>query len=170
MTRNPLCSIIMKIYKAYKYAERKRKYAISYYKKHRVRRREQIKAWQQSESGIASEKKHHKNRSYRERTNKQNRNKTPKSVFCAYRKGAKKRGMSFLLGIEYFVENWNSRCHYCGATINGIGVDRIDSSIGYQPDNVVICCTRCNFMKGSLSFEDFLAQCEMIYENHRARP
>ena len=37
-------------------------------------------------------------------------------------------------------------------------MDRIDSDGVYSPDNSTPCCATCNFMKGSLSVEEFLAK------------
>ena len=49
-------------------------------------------------------------------------------------------------------------CTYCGVWDKGrIGIDRADSSAGYVLSNVVPCCPTCNFMKGSLSVDDFRA-------------
>jgi len=60
-----------------------------------------------------------------------------------------------------------SNCHYCGETIrwemysgrfgnrHHLNLDRKDNSIGYTVDNCVVCCPRCNRMKGTLSYEEF---------------
>lgn len=42
-------------------------------------------------------------------------------------------------------------CEYCGGELNEtrVGLDRVDSSIGYTLDNVVPCCGRCNLIKGA---------------------
>jgi hypothetical protein len=48
-------------------------------------------------------------------------------------------------------------CHYCYAPINWIeyngggryNLDRMDSSLGYSKDNVVVCCPRCNLAKAN---------------------
>ena len=36
------------------------------------------------------------------------------------------------------------------------GLDRIDSSIGYQVDNLVSCCSICNQMKSDRNKEEWL--------------
>lgn len=43
------------------------------------------------------------------------------------------------------------------------GVDRIDSSIGYVPGNVVSCCKYCNVAKSDRSRQDFLDWVEKVY-------
>ncbi len=35
------------------------------------------------------------------------------------------------------------------------GLDRIDSTKGHTKENVVPCCTRCNYMKSNMTLEDF---------------
>ena len=42
------------------------------------------------------------------------------------------------------------------------GIDRKDSSFGYIDDNVVSCCTTCNFAKNRLSIYDFYQWIEKI--------
>ena len=44
------------------------------------------------------------------------------------------------------------------------GVDRIDSSIGYEPGNVVSCCKFCNMAKNDRSREEFLKWAEKAYQ------
>jgi len=56
-------------------------------------------------------------------------------------------------------------CFYCGSalvfeggpTLQTASVDRIDNSKGYTQDNMVLCCQRCNVIKGSwFTFEEML--------------
>lgn len=58
-------------------------------------------------------------------------------------------------------------CNYCGSrfTGSGIGLDRIDSSLGYLKTNVVSCCGVCNSMKSNFHLELFLSRIESIYKN-----
>ena len=37
------------------------------------------------------------------------------------------------------------------------GIDRVDNSKGYHPENCVPCCKTCNIAKQSMSVEEFLA-------------
>lgn len=76
-------------------------------------------------------------------------------------------------------EAWNQLvtqpCSYCGQTdcqqasdgsmVYLNGVDRLDSTKGYQSDNVVPCCGRCNRMKLTSLPTDFLSHVETIL-NH----
>jgi len=60
------------------------------------------------------------------------------------------------ISFEQFVEfTKTTNCHYCNDIIewtkfnvhrNGMAyyLDRTDNSIDYTPENVVVCCTRCN--------------------------
>lgn len=98
--------------------------------------------------------------------------------------GAKKRGHSFNLTIDQFLGLIIEDCHYCGEkpqkSTNKImmtrghineppfyynGIDRIDSKIGYEFDNCVPCCNICNYMKNTLSNDEFLDKVKQIY-NH----
>ena len=64
-----------------------------------------------------------------------------------YKNGAKQRGITFLLSVEEFSAFWQVDCHYCGGAIATIGLDRVDSSKGYEIGNVVPCCAMCNRIK-----------------------
>jgi hypothetical protein len=39
----------------------------------------------------------------------------------------------------------------------GNGVDRVENSLGYSVDNCVACCKICNWMKLTLSVDEFKA-------------
>lgn len=43
------------------------------------------------------------------------------------------------------------------------GVDRIDSNIGYELNNIVPCCAQCNYMKIHYPQEQFLKKAEQIH-------
>lgn len=82
-----------------------------------------------------------------------------------YKNGAKRRGFDFDLSKEDFQTLWQKPCFYCADEIETIGLDRIDSNIGYRLDNVVPCCAICNTMKLALPREVFIAHCYKIIKN-----
>ena len=76
--------------------------------------------------------------------------------YAQYKASAKQREYTFNLSIKEFELFWQKDCSYCGGSINTIGLDRIDSSIGYQVDNLVSCCSICNQMKSDRNKEEWL--------------
>lgn len=92
-------------------------------------------------------------------------------IIQAYRSSARRRKKSWNLSREQAMELFKADCHYCGAepsntkTIKGTpcqgsswtynGIDRVDSSRGYEVGNVVSCCLTCNRAKGTKSQEEF---------------
>lgn len=58
------------------------------------------------------------------------------------------------LSDEESISLWGGACHLCGRT-PAFGIDRIDSSIGYESSNVRPCCTSCNMMKKDLELDAF---------------
>lgn len=86
---------------------------------------------------------------------------------------ATRRTLEFSLTLEEFKVFCASNCFYCGslpqikthvgATFRN-SIDRLDSSIGYLFTNCVACCATCQFMKGSLSFDEFVERIKLI--NH----
>ncbi|MBI4137555.1 hypothetical protein HY469_05840 [Candidatus Roizmanbacteria bacterium] len=102
-------------------------------------------------------------------------------VIKNYKRGAKSRGLMWDLTDENVQKIVESCCYYCGDepskstippdrkvlvcyTCNGI--DRVDSSRGYTLDNVVPCCTRCNYAKRSLPINEFIGMCLKIASRH----
>ena len=83
---------------------------------------------------------------------------TPAGRFNQYKGRAKQRNIPFLLTEEEFKGFWQQPCAYCGAEIETIGLDRIDSSGPYHIDNVVPCCWSCNQKKGTSSLEDWIGE------------
>ena len=92
---------------------------------------------------------------------------------------AKKKGHSFNLTDRQFIDIVSRDCFYCGTPPDkehfsskkgGLrkisrhsGIDRIDNALGYEQDNCVPCCTRCNRMKGDLTIEEFFIKVSRIY-------
>lgn len=100
------------------------------------------------------------------------------SLYSNYKIRAKNSGFKFELSVENFKKLTSQNCYYCGIEPkqildgpgrNGIyiynGIDRVDSSRGYELDNVVTCCKECNFMKKAKTKKDFLLKIKNIYEN-----
>ncbi|KAJ3358215.1 hypothetical protein GGF32_000571 [Allomyces javanicus] len=56
-------------------------------------------------------------------------------------------------------------CYLCGAPkdmLGIIGVDRIDSNLGYLDDNVMPCCSRCNYAKKDMNLTEFLGHIQRM--------
>lgn len=77
------------------------------------------------------------------------------------------RNYSDGLSFDDFAELSRLDCHYCGSVPNNSfihrganflysGLDRIDSSLGHNVENVVPCCKICNFAKNDRSIDDFM--------------
>ncbi len=102
------------------------------------------------------------------------------TVFDQYVINAKSRNFLFSLSFEQALILFLAPCYYCGVeksnTIGrGIrafqynGIDRVDSSKGYEEGNIVPCCRDCNFAKGKKSRDDFLAWAKRVAEYSEKR-
>lgn len=97
---------------------------------------------------------------------KEYRDSKPEQVkYAQYKSGAKKRGINFDLSKEDFSSLWQKPCFYCASEIDTIGLDRINSNLGYLKDNVVSCCAICNTMKLALPRDIFIEHCYKIIKN-----
>lgn len=111
------------------------------------------------------------------------------SRMCSYRSGARSRGLEWNLSYLDFVKVATGRCFYCNADpkkwdcasnapsvrkdcpnvnpkdyeIRFNGIDRLNNKIGYLPDNVVPCCTKCNRAKSDMTFDEFLNHVEKMH-------
>lgn len=89
------------------------------------------------------------------------------SAFNKTYRDARARKIPFTLTYEDFLSFTEIKfCHYCNKELiwkkyrNNISavsnLDRKDSSIGYEKNNLVACCGACNWMKNSVfSYEEF---------------
>ncbi len=70
-----------------------------------------------------------------------------KGRIALVRAGAKARGLNWTIEKEHYYALVSEPCFYCeleNDTEVGVGLDRLDNSRGYEPDNVVSCCGLCN--------------------------
>jgi len=94
-----------------------------------------------------------------------------------YRYTAKRKGIKFNLTLEEFKLLVNQNCYLCGhlpepkslcrakyykKDILFNGIDRLDSSKGYEFYNCKPCCSMCNIMKLDLNYTTFINQIKKI--------
>jgi len=100
------------------------------------------------------------------------------NIYCGYRVGAKNRGLSFDLSRDELRNIISKPCHYCGTLPNNEkksrfnngsyyynGIDRINSDIGYEANNIVPCCWQCNSSKGRMDYKEFIAWIRKAYRH-----
>lgn len=92
-----------------------------------------------------------------------------KIKFREYLNRAQKMEYGFSLTEEEFLSFWNLPCHYCGAAIQTIGLDRVDNALGYENGNIVPCCIVCNRMKRDFPLDVFLSHVDSI-RRHLGKP
>lgn len=90
----------------------------------------------------------------------------------AARHGRRKLKFPVTITVDQLIEQLQKqeyRCYYSGALLDlaapkskSVSLDRIDSSKGYEPGNVVICLWCINFAKATLTEEEFLEMCKSI--------
>lgn len=98
----------------------------------------------------------------------------PSIIYSKKKSNAISHGIPFTLDREEFVEWYkqqNLKCSYCDIPQNKIvdfqhlqpniniyrlTLDRIDCRLGYEPNNITLCCSRCNLVKSN-----FLTAAEM---------
>lgn len=66
-----------------------------------------------------------------------------------------------------------SECYYCGYKWDAsrqdgfLGLDRVDSALGYLHGNVVPCCADCNYAKSDRTQDLFLYKSRKVARRHR---
>lgn len=100
------------------------------------------------------------------------------ALFNRYKYSAKKRGIDFNLLKEHFLMLVTSNCKYCGTEpfqdykgLKYMGIDRLNNDKGYGMYNVISCCKRCNYAKGSMGYVEFDDWLEQItsYQTTKAK-
>lgn len=131
--------------------EKLKKLQDDYYKKNRLKRIENATNWRLNNQ----EKQLETRRKYQT---------TPRGRLNSIKSSAKTRKIPYLITDSEALIILNNKCYYCG-NYDKIGIDRIDSSIGYKINNCVPCCEICNYMKNTYSRDVFLEQCKKITVN-----
>jgi hypothetical protein len=107
-----------------------------------------------------------------------------RNVISMYRSNAKEKRLPFELTYDMVSTLIQGPCTYCGIEPSNTsvhykykdevfhysGIDRIDSSMGYIPGNVVSCCKICNISKNNMSKNDFTEWVKRVYEHTVAGP
>lgn len=86
-------------------------------------------------------------------------------LFKEYQKSARIRKRVFELTFWDFASRVTLPCYFCGFNKHLNGLDRLNSALDYTLDNVVPCCSKCNFMKQRYSCEEFIEQCKRVALN-----
>ena len=107
----------------------------------------------------------------KDKINKRRRNNadTPNGKFTRYKQSARRNNRKFNLSKKDFIKIIKQKCYYCNEyeeNKNFVGIDRIDSNLGYVLDNCTPCCLICNRMKMALSIEKFMGKIKKIHEAH----
>ena len=104
-----------------------------------------------------------------------------KIEYSKYKASAKSRELSFNISIEDFESIIKRNCHYCNESpkkrhskyfnveLFSHGIDRVDSSLGYELENCVTCCKNCNYMKSDSSVQEFISQIIKVYKYQKAK-
>lgn len=88
--------------------------------------------------------------------------------FQKYKQQAILRGLIFDIENDKFTQISQDHCYYCGKQGTPdcpIGVDRVNSDIGYINNNCVPCCCYCNFSKSDMEKDEFIKKSFMIAKN-----
>ena len=89
--------------------------------------------------------------------------KNPTPFVYIKRMSEEKRGLEYTLTKEQYEYLIYKPCYLCGyKNIVGNGLDRQDTSKGYNIDNVLPCCSTCNMMKAFYNTDDFIKQMKKI--------
>jgi hypothetical protein len=105
------------------------------------------------------------------------------ALYRGYQYGSKLRKLVFDLSFEQFIKITKNDCFYCGSppssyykaacSLKGYsynGIDRLDNSRGYSPDNIVGCCKICNRAKWTMNKDVFIALIKRCHEQDHPNP
>jgi hypothetical protein len=88
------------------------------------------------------------------------------------KKSAIKRQQVFALTVDDIVKCWEDQhgvCAYSGRQmkldarqLETVSIERIDSAVGYTPENTVLVCQAINRMKSDFGLDDFYYLCQNV--------
>ena len=148
-------------------AEYQRKYIEQNKEKRNKQIRERMRRWRKENPEKAREtRQRHEIKTRAKRLEyKARMRKTPKWKYAVYVDRSKISGREITITLEEYMRIVSNPCVYCGGTEN-IGMDRINSRIGYTHNNVSPCCEWCNKMKLNKTTEEFIDKCKTIASHH----
>lgn len=155
----------------------------------RQKRAMQNKAWYLAnrESRIKKANEYRiKNKAKYNRYRNEYRKKNPKGIFDCIKQGAKKRNIELMMTQKEFCDWYAVQdrcCFYCKrheddvvkekdiiqVMAHRLTIDRCDNNVGYSTGNIVLCCSRCNTVKGNyFTKQEMLLIGNIIREKHNA--
>ena len=72
------------------------------------------------------------------------------------RKNDKRKGLECNITTEFVSSLISNPCMYCAETSIRMTLDRIENGIGHILGNVVPCCIRCNYIRGSMPYDAWI--------------
>lgn len=105
------------------------------------------------------------------------------NIFYKYRHGAERVNRDFTITLEEFYSLTQKNCYYCNAIPSNrsshtkgerenssprflySGIDRKRNELGYVLENCVACCTRCNFIKRNIPWDEWVDFLNRIKQN-----
>lgn len=104
------------------------------------------------------------------------------NILDDYKRGAAKRNFSWTISDELFDSLLQGLCAYCSSPPlrerkarrgNGNfiynGIDRVNSSLGYDETNVVSCCYPCNRAKSNMTIDEFNSWIARLVAHHGSK-
>jgi hypothetical protein len=99
--------------------------------------------------------------------------------YQSYMQAAKKRNLVWEINYNQFLDITQKNCYYCNTKpemrpshhkrwdfkFPMSGIDRVDSSYGYEINNIVPCCSYCNQAKWDHDMKDFLKWIQKVYKH-----
>lgn len=105
-------------------------------------------------------------------------------LYRSYKRNAEIKNRAFDLSKDEFKDLITTNCNYCKRLPNDVwerkdpnnssdrhygkfkynGIDWIDSSGGYERDNVISCCKTCNRMKSDFTEYEFRAHIQLLFK------
>ena len=99
-------------------------------------------------------------------------------VIGNYKNNARHKNLEYNLTNEKIINLFQANCYYCGTEPKSIyhsknyngdykynGIDRLNNDQGYIENNVVSCCSKCNYIKNKHNHDDFVAWIKAVNDN-----
>ena len=81
--------------------------------------------------------------------------------YSNFKDNQKKQGGN--LSYEEWLKETEKKCYYCGSSPPN-GIDRKNNKKGYHRNNILPCCSGCNYMKGRYTKSKFCRHIDKIHQ------
>lgn len=156
---------VRRVIRGESYKKGRREYHKKWYQKNKVNKDAKSREWAKNHKGRMVEivQKYTRNNKEKVASYGKRFDQTFEGKYRLLKHRHDKRWKENVIEFQAFKLLASINCSYCGEYTNK-GIDRVENDKGYTKQNSAPCCKICNYMKRTMTKEEFLEHIEKIYK------